>query len=202
MDAERSPRLARRKLATRERIVREALELFGRHGFGSTTVDAIVARADVAKGTFFNYFPRKEAILAHLLDARLRAAVSNASDLLSVAIPVRDKLLDLFGEAASGLEDDPPHTRVLVAEEAARALSPAARHEYVRHWNLLLEELIAQGRRSGEFRARIEPQRARVVLNAIYVAALQHWSAAAPGRGDLRAEIRQQLLLVLDGLSG
>jgi AcrR family transcriptional regulator len=214
MDAVPAPRLALRKLATRERIVREAFELFARQGFEATTVDAIVTRADVAKGTFFNYFPRKEALITDLFERRLRAAVANATDLIGIGIPVRDKLLDLYAEAASGHEDDAPLARTLLATEAARALGAAGAAEYALQWRALVHELVRQGQRSGELRSGIEPAQVVRVLNAIYVAVLDAWAAGdgarregatAPqpheaGAGDLRTAVREHLLLVLDGI--
>ncbi len=196
------PRLARKKLATRDRILREAIELFGRNGFDGTRVDDIVTRADVAKGTFFNYFPRKEALLAHLIEARLGAAVANTSDLLRVAIPVRDKLIDLFAEAASAHEEDSPRTRVLMANEAARVLSPASEEDVAARWGLLVGGLIEQGQRSGDIRRGIEPASAAMLLNAVYVAVLKAWAGVTGGASDLRAAVREHLLMVLDGIGG
>src|SRR5246127_364323 len=59
-----SDRRERRRLETRERLYRSALELFGERGFLETTVEDITEAADVGKGTFFNYFPTKEHVLA------------------------------------------------------------------------------------------------------------------------------------------
>jgi AcrR family transcriptional regulator len=212
MDAVPAPRLALRKLATRERIVAQAFELFARQGFEATTVDSIVARSDVAKGTFFNYFPRKEALIEHLFERRLRAAVANATDLIGIGIPVRDKLLDLYSEAASGHEEDAPLTRSLLAAEAARALGPSGEAKYAQQWRALVHELVRQGQRSGEIRAALEPARVSRVINAIYLAVLDAWAAGsvragsgAPQRAaeaprDLRTAVREHIALVLDGI--
>jgi len=51
-------RRERKKEETRHRIFVAALKLFNDNGFEATTIDDITARADVSKGTFFNYFPR------------------------------------------------------------------------------------------------------------------------------------------------
>jgi AcrR family transcriptional regulator len=40
-----------------------ALDLFERDGFDATSVEQIAERADVARRTFFHYFPGKEAVL-------------------------------------------------------------------------------------------------------------------------------------------
>ena len=66
-------RRERKKDETRHRIFHAAIDLFREQGFEQTTVDDITEKADVAKGTFFNYFRRKEAVLAYLSESRLLA---------------------------------------------------------------------------------------------------------------------------------
>ncbi len=51
----------------KERILAAAREVFFDVGIRRATVDAIAARAQVAKGTVYLYFETKETILAHLL---------------------------------------------------------------------------------------------------------------------------------------
>ena len=57
-------RRERRREETRECIFRAALKLFAERGVFATTVEDITEAADVGKGTFFNYFPSKEHVLA------------------------------------------------------------------------------------------------------------------------------------------
>jgi AcrR family transcriptional regulator len=74
-------RRARRQAETRARILHAALDLFARQGFFSTTVEQITEAADVGKGTFFNYFPSKEHVLAgfgEVQAAKVRAAREEA----------------------------------------------------------------------------------------------------------------------------
>lgn len=59
-----SSRRERKKDNRRTRIRDAALELFEQKGFEATTVDEIAELADVGKGTFFNYFPTKQTVLA------------------------------------------------------------------------------------------------------------------------------------------
>ena len=56
---------------TRQRIIDVAMALFIAQGFAATTVDEIAEGADVAPRTFFRYFPTKEALIFHDLEARL-----------------------------------------------------------------------------------------------------------------------------------
>jgi AcrR family transcriptional regulator len=75
------------KLANRAAIIEAAREVFAELGYGAATVRDIVRRTDLATGTFYNYFPDKEAVFRALLDERarevrevVRAARSQATD--------------------------------------------------------------------------------------------------------------------------
>jgi len=60
-------RRARKKAATRDVILHAGMQLFTKHGIDAVTVDQIVDAADVGKGTIYNYFPTKEAIVVAFL---------------------------------------------------------------------------------------------------------------------------------------
>lgn len=60
-------RVERRIAATRERLVSTALALFAARGIYNTTVEDITEAADVGKGTFYQHFPSKTAIIRYLL---------------------------------------------------------------------------------------------------------------------------------------
>ncbi len=53
---------------TRERILAAAEECFTRYGYDATGVAEICKRAEVSKGTFFHYFPTKQALLLELIE--------------------------------------------------------------------------------------------------------------------------------------
>lgn len=63
MEANKKSRMERKKDETRKKILMVAVDLFKRQGFDETTVEQIANEADVAKGTVFNHFPEKEAII-------------------------------------------------------------------------------------------------------------------------------------------
>jgi AcrR family transcriptional regulator len=62
-------RRERRKTETLNRILSSAIRLFGERGYAETTVEDITEAADIGKGTFFNYFPTKDAVLVAIFDA-------------------------------------------------------------------------------------------------------------------------------------
>src|SRR6478609_8249543 len=64
-------RCERHRAEIRDRLYRAALQLFADRGFLETTVADITEAADVGKGTFFNYFPTKEHVLATLAEIQI-----------------------------------------------------------------------------------------------------------------------------------
>ena len=61
----------RRKARTRAALLAAAQRLFGEQGFDATTVAEIADAADVAIGSFYNYFDTKDALLGALLHETL-----------------------------------------------------------------------------------------------------------------------------------
>ena len=72
----RAGRRERRKLATREALLDATRELLTERSLDALSVDEIVERADVARGTFYNYFSDKEA-LERELTSRTRTRIED-----------------------------------------------------------------------------------------------------------------------------
>src|SRR3712207_6896253 len=66
----------------REQLLTAAREVLAQHGYERTTVSSIATRASVAQGTFYLYFPSKEALpgaLAEELCVAVGAAIEEAT---------------------------------------------------------------------------------------------------------------------------
>lgn len=68
------PSRQQRAQETRERLFLAACDLFVAKGYAGTTVDSIVSRAGVAKGTFFVHFKTKDAVATELIENQTAAA--------------------------------------------------------------------------------------------------------------------------------
>jgi AcrR family transcriptional regulator len=66
----------RRKIATRQALLDAARSLLVSRSMDALSVDEIVERADVARGTFYNYFPDKDA-LERELASRTRSRIED-----------------------------------------------------------------------------------------------------------------------------
>lgn len=113
---------AARKHQTRRAIVDAALKLFRDKGFDRTTTRDIAARAGIATGTLFNYFPSKEAVALDSVRTALNAA---EDDFRSVAAGGETLEERLFAFIMVGLHRLKPH-RGYLGSALETALSPFA----------------------------------------------------------------------------
>lgn len=192
-------RRARKKDETRTRIFRAAIKLFRDRGFDATTIDEITERADVAKGTFFNYFPRKEAVLAYLGETWLGDAEESADALLAEARSTREKILSLYAGLAASYAEERELSWIVIQESMRRAFQPT---EDVHHrWRALMARLLEQGKASGELRTDLDFTRTHVALASVYMGTLIEWLGCPVAAFELQPELAARLGLVFDGLA-
>lgn len=81
------PRRGQLTSATKRALVDQALALFTEHGYAGTSLDAIVAQANVTKGALYHHFSGKQAVFEAVFEKlesdaanRIRAALKGSRD--------------------------------------------------------------------------------------------------------------------------
>jgi AcrR family transcriptional regulator len=139
--------------ATRQRLLRAALELFTTVGFRATTTPEIAARAGVAEGTIYRHFAGKEALLI----AAYREAQDWGLELVRAQdpdkpLPPRDRLLGVARRLVSAAERDPAMTRMLLRRRDEGYLDDGSRGA-AREFREALTQMVAAGKSDGLVRS-------------------------------------------------
>jgi AcrR family transcriptional regulator len=169
-------RRERHKADVRDRLLRAAFELFGTRSFNATTVEDITQAADVAKGTFFNYFPTKELLLSEMGEHRLdilRAALAEAQQNRA---PLRDVLHRLLFAAM----DEPARSRglsrcMLLGPLSSEPVVSVAQRTIARG-RQILREIMEIGQRRGEIRRDWPAADLAFLYQQEYFGALYLWA--------------------------
>lgn len=192
-------RRSRKKEETRDRIIQAAVQLFREKGFDATTVDDIAAGADVAKGTFFNYFPRKEGLLAFLSEQWYDSAREQLeAELSGTAAPSLDRITDIFVEAAAAYEEDRDLSRHVLMEWMRR--ESTGTDATCRQWRELGEHVLRELQKRGFLRADVDIQRAHQVISSVHAGTMMQWVHAPKPPFRLPDELRRRIQLVIGGL--
>lgn len=85
-------RRQRKRQAVHQQLLETGAELFRERGIAGTTVDDIAEAADVARQTFFNHFPYKEALALELAADQIQDVAQHAHALLEAGTPALDVL--------------------------------------------------------------------------------------------------------------
>jgi AcrR family transcriptional regulator len=169
-------RRERRRAETRERIVRAALHLFCEREVVATTIEDITNAADIGKGTFFNYFPSKEHILAHLCRlqmGKIRECISQAIDSFEPMERVLNQLALILTEEFGRCPTLVPN--VLIPSFASEAMRRQMA-DNLDEDRLLVAELIAARQRRGEIRSDVAPTEMALQFQQALFGATVVWS--------------------------
>lgn len=142
-----SPQTPRRDgEATRQRLLRAALELYTTVGFRATTTPAIAARAGVAEGTIYRHFSGKE----HLLNEVYRGAQRWGTELVKETEPgaPADRLQHIARRLFETAAQDAPLTRMLLRQREQQHLDERSRQSE-REFRNVLQQVIASGKSDG-----------------------------------------------------
>jgi mycofactocin system transcriptional regulator len=190
--AELPPRIGRPPAADRSEVAAAALDLFSRHGFARTTVDAIAAEAGISRRSFFRYFDSKNDVVWGDFDALLasmEAWLAGVDD----DVPVLDALTD----AVVRFNAVPPEAEAAHRQRMSLILQvPALQaHSTLRYaaWRDIVTRFVA--RRNGQPEGALLPRLVGHLTLGAAVAAYEQW-LAEPGR-DL-AELLTQAFAALD----
>ena len=198
-----SPRIVDRD-HRRQQIAEAAIELFGDRGFERTRMEDVARAAGVAKGTLYQYFDDKEALLEGVLQMMLGdfeeqlAAATIAVDahrpldrLRSVTRAMVDVMVGLGSAYRFFFEYLLHASRV---GDRAGAFT-----EMLRQYRAFTAELLEEARARGCLTRDFDAMRAASVYAAWFDGALFHW-IALPEETDVVALAEEFLEWTLAGL--
>jgi len=161
-------------------IIQSALRVFSRKGFNRTTISDIAEEAGIGKGTIYEYFDSKEAVISFSFDYFMQELVPDFEAVIRESIPASDKLKRMI----SGFE------RILSTKENRDLLG-------------IMFDVWAAGIRSRDSRGSLESKMKHFYQNYrdTVSAVLQQGVEAGEFRKDIRPHVQASLLIgLLDGL--
>jgi AcrR family transcriptional regulator len=191
-------RRERHRTQTRERLYQAALQLFAERGFLKTTVEDITEAADVGKGTFFNYFPTKEHILAEFGGGYVAAMERALQQARTTKAPIRDVIRDLATIAIGQVNDNEALLRAIYAAHASCESVRLELKERVLGCRRLLAEIIKLGQARGEIRVDIPAAEMAHRTQFIFMGVSMAWSICPSS--TLRKALEETWALLWPGM--
>ncbi|MFG3223588.1 TetR/AcrR family transcriptional regulator [Kitasatospora sp. NPDC048194] len=200
----------RNRQRVKERVYASAMTLISQKGYAGASVEEIAEHADVARGTFFNHFPRKEALISAWAEARRERLMERLEQAGAEqrpdggGPPDRPRPAEGLRQCLTVLgalnEEEPELSRAMLTAWV-RSGRPLEEEPYL---GAVLARLVESGRARGEIVTGLSSEQVGEALRDLYLGALYRWTRRAtrgedPGR--LTGELAAVLELVLHGLA-
>ena len=181
---------ARNQAARRQRVIEAAVTLASDGGYDAVQMRDVAARADVALGTLYRYFPSKD----HLLIAALAEQVTTLQRRLAQKPPrggtSADRVVDVLRRASRALEREPKLTATLVTALSSPDPSVAETKQEVYD---ILGSVIADA--DGD--ALSQGEGVVRVLGHVWFAALVSWVGGMVPAGQMGDDLEVAARLIL-----
>jgi AcrR family transcriptional regulator len=159
------------------RLAQAGLEEFGRHGLRRTNVAALARAAGIAKGSFYLFFPSKEALLLSLLAAeRARTRAKLGAIVGDAALPPRDRIERFLRLSFESFAESPLLAQLRDPEEAealARTLPAGALDHELSAQDDYFVEVLQEWQDAGEL-TPFESEAIVGLAHAIRAVGLEH----------------------------
>lgn len=193
-------RRERRKLDVTRRIRRAALELFHEKGYEATTVEEIAERADVAKGTFFNHFPRKDALLLALGEEVLDRIEENLGPVTEWEGSVDEQVLRFFLAISDLAGRDRDLTRVMLIENMRNCWMRTEPDPVELRFQEVLRTILVRAAERGELRPHVQINAAVKLLEALHLSTVVDWLRTENTTTSLSDALTLRLDIVSHGI--
>lgn len=145
-------RTERKKEETKNKIVSVSLELFKKQGFDNTTMEQIAREVDIAKGTLYNYFPVKEAILADYIKQAFKEKNPGKLQRIKNLPDTRERLTQVLSELIEGVKTQKDIFLKFFVYRVQSVLTLEKVESEKSGIEQLAAEIITLGQQSGELR--------------------------------------------------
>jgi AcrR family transcriptional regulator len=138
--------------ATRQRLLRAALDLYTTVGFRATTTPAIAARAGVAEGTIYRHFSGKEHLLNEVFRGAQHWGTTVVRETADGEADTRDRLQRVARQLFETAARDSALTRMLLRRRDEQHLDEKSR-EAEREFRDAVQHVVGGERSNGVVRA-------------------------------------------------
>lgn len=182
---------------SRRQIIRGAADRFELTGYGSTSMNDIVAAAQMTKGAVYFHFSSKDELAQAVIEEQHQISSSAFTDVAATGAPALEQLVMVCNEMGRQLLADPiVRAGIRLTLELTATDGP---EEPFLTWIRELRRLSEMGQLQGDIRPDVEPESmGRVIISAFTGVHLV--SNLLTGRSDLGERLDELFTVLLSGV--
>ena len=191
-------------IETKKKISQCADELFREYGFEDVTVDDIMEKVGMSKGTFFVHFASRDALLAAYISEFVTLADTDYESYMetfSERTATSDILMAIVERIAGNITENIGYERKKIAYriQLEKAVDTGMLLNHDRQIYRTFSALIGRGMRNGEFRTDIDAENIADHLVMAMRGATYEWCIRYPDF-DLKSRLLEHFQILLCGI--
>ena len=146
----------------KQELLKIAYDMFLSRGYENTSVDDIIAKAQIAKGTYYYYFPSKEKMLEDVIEMMIESEAGVAGQIIGSDMPVPQKIVAIITSVKPAESERPIQDALMRPENVL--MHDKVRKKLIEVIVPLLSEVVKEGLKEGIFACDNIPERVRMLL--------------------------------------
>ncbi|WP_295609147.1 TetR/AcrR family transcriptional regulator [uncultured Methanobrevibacter sp.] len=146
----------------KKELLKIAYDMFLTQGYENTSVDEIIERAQIAKGTYYYHFQSKEQMLEEVIDMMIDSETKTAEQIIAMDIPVPQKIVMMITSMKPTEAEQPIKNALFQPENVL--MHHKVRKKLISVITPLLSEVIKEGVNEGIFECDNITERVKMLL--------------------------------------
>lgn len=146
----------------KKELLKIAYDMFLAQGYENTSVDEIIERAQIAKGTYYYHFQSKEQMLEEVIDMMIDSEAKMAEQIITMDIPVPQKIVMMITSMKPTKAEQPIKNALFQPENVL--MHHKVRKKLITVITPLLSEVIKEGVNEGIFECDNITERVKMLL--------------------------------------
>ena len=146
----------------KKELLKIAYDMFLTQGYENTSVDEIIEKAQIAKGTYYYHFQSKEQMLEEVIDMMIDSETKMAKQVIGMDISVPQKIVMILTSIKPTEAEQPIKNALFQPENVL--MHHKVRQKLINVLTPLLSEVIKEGVEEGIFECDNIPERVKMLL--------------------------------------
>lgn len=146
----------------KKELLNIAYNMFITQGYENTSVDEIIEKAQIAKGTYYYYFQSKEQMLEEVIDMMIDSEIEMAEQIIGMDISVPQKIVGILASMKPTEAEHPVKNALFQPENVL--MHYKVRQKLINVITPLLSEVISEGVNEGIFECDNISERVKMLL--------------------------------------
>ena len=146
----------------KKELLKIAYDMFLTQGYENTSVDEIIEKAQIAKGTYYYYFKSKEQMLEEVIDMMIDSESEMAKQIIGMDISAPQKIVGIIASIKPTEAEQPIKDTLFQPENVL--MHHKVRQKLINVLTPLLSEVIREGVEEGIFECDNISERVKMLL--------------------------------------